>query len=83
MVVMFMGLIVRLVHVQLMEGPALSVSANEQYYYEEDINNVNFKLLDRNNENLFESTLRHYAVIDPITFYTLNEKSVFIPMKNI
>jgi cell division protein FtsI/penicillin-binding protein 2 len=83
MVVIFMGLIVRLVHVQLMEGPALSVSANEQYYYEEDTNNVNFKLLDRNNENLFESTLRYYAVIDPITFYTLNEELAFIPMKNI
>lgn len=82
-VVIFVGLIVRLVHVQLMEGPALSVSANEQYYYEEDTNNVNFKLLDRNNENLFESTLRYYAVIDPITFYTLNEELAFIPMKNI
>lgn len=83
MIVMFIGLAIRLVYVQLMEGPTLSVSANEQYYYEEDIDNINFKLLDRNNENLFESQLRYYAVVDPITFYTLNEEAAFIPMKNI
>jgi len=66
-----------------MEGSILSVSANEQYSYEEDINNVNFKLLDRNNENIFDSTLRYYAVIDPLSFYTLNEELSFVPMKNI
>lgn len=83
MIVMFIGLAIRLVYVQLMEGPTLSVSANEQYYYEEDIDNINFKLLDRNNENIFDSQLKYYVVIDPITFYTLNEESAFIPMKNI
>ncbi len=83
MVVMFIGLIIRFIHIQLMEGSILSVSANEQYSYEEDINNVNFKLLDRNNENIFDSTLRYYAVIDPLSFYTLNEELSFVPMKNI
>ncbi|WP_346961982.1 penicillin-binding transpeptidase domain-containing protein [Clostridium sp.] len=83
MLLMFIGLIIRFIHVQLMEGPTLLVSANEQYYYEEDINNINFKLLDRNNNNLFESTLKYYAVIDPLTFYTLNEEATFISMKNV
>ncbi len=40
MILMFIGLIIRFIHIQLMEGPTLSVSANEQYYYEEDINNI-------------------------------------------
>ncbi len=83
MILMFIGLIIRFIYVQLMEGPTLSVSANEQYYYEEDINNINFKLLDRNDNNIFESTLKYYIVIDPLTFYTLNEEAAFISMKNV
>lgn len=77
------ALLVRLAYLQLTEGPTLSVSANKQYYYEEDTTNINFKLLDRNNNNLFNHKIKYYTVIDPLTFYTLNEDNAFITMKNI
>lgn len=83
MTLTFGGLMVRLAYIQLTEGPALGVSANKQYYYEEYTDNINFKLLDRNSENLFNHTVKYYVVIDPMTFFTLNEESAFLTMKNI
>ncbi|MEG1255280.1 penicillin-binding transpeptidase domain-containing protein [Clostridium sp.] len=83
MTITFGFLIVRLAYIQLTEGPTLEVSANQQYYYEEYTDNLNFKLLDRNNESLFKHTVKYYAVIDPMTFFTLNEDNAFLLMKNV
>lgn len=80
---MFVGLATRLAYVQLTEGPDLAVSANRQYYYEEYVNNLTFNLLDNKGENLFNYISRYYVVVDPITFYTLNEESAFVDMRKV
>lgn len=80
-IIVFTFLIVRLAYLQLTEGPDLAVSANKQYYYEEYTNNLTFNLLDNKDESLFNYTSKYYVVIDPITFYTLNEESEFVDMR--
>ncbi len=82
-IIVFTFLIVRLAYLQLTEGPDLAVSANKQYYYEEYTNNLTFNLLDNKDENLFNYTSKYYVVIDPITFYTLNEESAFVDMRKV
>ncbi len=79
----FIFLSIRLAYLQLTEGPSLAVSANNQYYYEEYTDNLTFQLLDNRGENLFNYVSRYYVVIDPMTFYTLNDDSSFIPMRNV
>lgn len=81
--IVFSVLIVRLAYLQLTEGPDLAVSANRQYYYEEYTNNLTFNLLDNEGENLFNSVIKYYVVVDPLTFYTLNEESAFIDMRKV
>lgn len=83
MTMVFALLIVRLRYVQLAEGPSLEVSANQQYYYQEYTNNLKFQLLDRDNEELFDYKIKYNVVVDPVTYFTLNEEKAFIPMKNI
>ena len=61
----------------------MAVSANKQYYYEEYTNNLTFNLLDNEGENLFDYISKYYVVVDPITFYTLNEESAFVDMKKV
>lgn len=82
-IIVFTFLIVRLAYLQLTEGPDLAVSANKQYYYEEYTNNLTFNLLDNKDESLFNYTSKYYVVIDPITFYTLNEESAFVDMRKV
>lgn len=82
-IIVFTFLIVRLAYLQLTEGHDLAVSANKQYYYEEYTNNLTFNLLDNKDENLFNYTSKYYVVIDPITFYTLNEESAFVDMRKV
>lgn len=83
MLIVFVALLLRLAYLQLTEGPTLSVSADKQYYYEEYTDNITFKLLDNKGENLFNPTSRYYVVIDPMTFYTLNDESAFIDMRKV
>ena len=80
---LFTLLIIRIAYVQLTEGKTLEVYADRQYNQEEEIRSLKYLLLDRNGENLVNSTLKYYVVIDPITFYTLNDESAFVTMKNI
>lgn len=82
-VFLFIGLLIRLGYIQLTEGPSLAVSADKQYYYEEYTDNLNFKLLDNKGKNLFDYVTKFYVVIDPITFYTLNDEKAFVNMRNI
>ncbi len=82
-IIIFSFLIVRLAYLHLAEGPDLAVSANKQYYYEEYTNNLTFNLLDNEGENLFDYISKYYVVVDPITFYTLNEESAFVDMKKV
>ena len=82
-ILVFAFLIVRLAYLQLSEGQDLAVSANKQYYYEEYTNNLTFNLLDNEGENLFNFISKYYVVVDPMTFYTLNEESAFVDMKKV
>lgn len=82
-ILLFIGLLIRLAYVQLTEGPSLAVSADKQYYYEEYTDNLTFKLLDNNGESLFDYVTKFYVVIDPMTFYTLNDEKAFVNMRNI
>ncbi len=81
--VLFLLLVVRLFSIQIKEGEELAVSANSQYYYEENTSDLNLKLLDRNNELVFNYEKIYYAVIDPKVFFTMNNESMFKDMRNI
>ncbi|WP_291580809.1 penicillin-binding transpeptidase domain-containing protein [Clostridium sp. UBA6640] len=68
----FLVLLGRLYYIQYYKQETYSVMADMQYYYEENISNMNYKLLGRNNEELFDYQYKYFAVIDPTTFLTLN-----------
>lgn len=65
----------RLYYIQNYKGDTYQVMADRQYYYEEAITNINYKLLGRNNEDLFEYENKYYIVVDPITFLNMNENT--------
>lgn len=68
----FFILLGRLYYIQYYKKETYSTMADMQYYYEENINNINYKLLGRNNEELFDYEYKYFVVIDPMTFLTLN-----------
>lgn len=68
----FLVLLGRLYYIQHYKQETYSVMADMQYYYEENISNMNYKLLGRNNEELFDYQYKYFVVIDPTTFLTLN-----------
>lgn len=68
----FLALLGRLYYIQYYKEETYSVMANMQYYYEENISNINYKLLGRNNEELFDYQYKYFVAIDPMTFLTLN-----------
>jgi len=68
----FLVLLGRLYYIQYYKKETYSVMADMQYYYEENVRNINYKLLGRNNEELFDYQDKYFAVIDPTTFLTLN-----------
>lgn len=72
--IIFVGLILRLGYVQLYNNNSLQTIANRQYYYEENIKNMPFKLLDRKDEDLFNYEKKYYAVIDVNNFVSLNNE---------
>lgn len=82
-IAIFIMLSVRLAYLQFTEGQSLQVSADSQYNEEYEINNVNFFLLDNQGNKLANSTIKYFVVVDPITFYTLNDDNDFVAMKNI
>ncbi|NFF40141.1 penicillin-binding protein 2 [Clostridium argentinense] len=68
----FLVLLGRLYYIQYYKKETYSVMADMQYYYEENVRNINYKLLGRNNEELFDYQDKFFVVIDPTTFLTLN-----------
>ena len=68
----FLVLLGRLYYIQYYKKETYSVMADMQYYYEENVRNINYKLLGRNNEELFDYQDKYFVVIDPTTFLTLN-----------
>ncbi|WP_454054488.1 penicillin-binding transpeptidase domain-containing protein [Clostridium sp. Marseille-Q7071] len=68
----FLVLLGRLYYIQYYKEETYSVMADMQYYYEENISNINYKLLGRNNEELFDYQYKYFVTIDPMTFLTLN-----------
>lgn len=82
-IAIFFMLSIRLAYLQFTEGQSLQVSADSQYNEEYEINNVNFFLLDNQGNKLANSNIKYFVVVDPITFYTLNDDDDFVAMKNI
>lgn len=82
-IAIFCLLTARLYYIQFKAGPSLEVVADSQYYHEFRTNNIGFELLDCNGKNLYDYEEKYYAVINPITFYTMNEKEKFIDMKTV
>lgn len=74
MIVLFIVLSLRLAYIQLFDNSSLQTMANRQYYYEENIKNMPYKLLDRESEELFNYEKKYYAVIDINNFITMNSK---------
>lgn len=74
MVALFLVLTARLAYIQLYDNSSLQTMANRQYYYEESVKNIPFKLLDRNNKELFNYEKKYYAVVDIDNFIALNNK---------
>ncbi|MEG0773263.1 penicillin-binding transpeptidase domain-containing protein [Clostridium sp.] len=72
--VIFLILITRLGYVQLYNKSSLETMANRQYYYEESIKNMPFKLLDRKGEDLYNYEKKYYAVIDVNSFISMNNE---------
>lgn len=74
MIVLFIVLSLRLAYIQLFDNSSLQTMANRQYYYEENIKNMPYKLLDRESEELFNYEKKYYAVININNFITMNSK---------
>lgn len=81
--IMFFILLLRLGYVQLVNKDSFQVMANKQYYYEENAKNINFKLLDRHNEELLKYEKKYYAVIDVNNFISLNNEENFHSMQQL
>lgn len=71
----YLGLICRLYYIQNYKDNTYAVMADKQYYYEEKISNINYKLLGRNNEELFNYENKYYIVVDPMTFINMNNNT--------
>ncbi|WP_040330751.1 penicillin-binding transpeptidase domain-containing protein [Clostridium ihumii] len=71
----FIALVGRLFYIQNYKKDSYQVLANKQYYYEENLSNINYTLLDRNNENLLDIEKEYCIVLDPMTFLHMNEKT--------
>lgn len=74
-ILIFTALIGKLYYIQFYKREDYTVMANKQYYYEENISNMKYKLLGRNNEHLFDYENKYYVVVDPIPFIYLNENT--------
>ena len=67
-IILFSILYVRIFQFQFLSSKKLSVMADAQYSYRENIETLNFMLLDRNGKNLISSINKYYVVIVPNDF---------------
>lgn len=67
-IVLFSILYIRIFQFEYLSSKKLSVMADAQYSYRENIESLNFLLLDRNGKNLMSSTSKYYVVIIPNDF---------------
>lgn len=67
-IILFSILYARIFKFQYITSGELSVMTDAQYSYRENIESLNFKLLDRNGKNLISSTNKYYVVIIPNSF---------------
>jgi cell division protein FtsI/penicillin-binding protein 2 len=72
---LFSFLLWRLVQIQYYNASELSVIQNKEFSYTENINDLDYMLLDRNGKQLLEYYDKYYAVIDPYIFQTYNDST--------
>lgn len=63
---------IRIAYLMNFKNKALSVKADSQYYYDENIKDLNYTLLDCNSKDLMDYEIKYYFVVDPLIFETQN-----------
>lgn len=69
---MFMIITLRIINYQYIRSRDLQTLAENQYQYKENINELNYSLLDCKGKDLLTYNYKYYAVIDPSTFLSNN-----------
>lgn len=72
-IIFIIGIYVRIVYFQYFSSNKLSVMANSQYSYKEDITDANYMLFDSNGKQLLDYKKKYYAVICPDIFIKNNQ----------
>lgn len=67
-ILLITGLYLNIVRIQCFGSNKLSVMAESQYSYKEDLTDTNFSLFDCNGKQLINYTKKYYAVISPDIF---------------
>lgn len=79
-VAIFMLLISRLVYIQYYKSQDLKDKTEKQYYYEQKLEDRNYKLFDKNGKSFFKYDKKYYVGIDPMFYmrYNFNKNSLNI-----
>ncbi|AKN29384.1 peptidoglycan glycosyltransferase [Clostridium carboxidivorans P7] len=72
-IIFIIGIYVRIVYFQYFSSNKLSVMANSQYSYKEDITDANYMLFDSNGKQLLDYKKKYYVVICPDIFIKNNQ----------
>lgn len=78
--VIFMLLVGRLVYIQYYQGQELKNKTENQYYYEQKLEDRNYRLFDKDGESFFNYDKKYYVGIDPMFYmrYNFNKNSLNI-----
>ncbi|AKA69999.1 penicillin-binding transpeptidase domain-containing protein [Clostridium scatologenes] len=72
-IIFIIGIYVRIVYFQYFSSNKLSVMANSQYSYKEDITDASYMLFDSNGKQLLDYKKKYYVVICPDIFIKNNQ----------
>ncbi|WPC40772.1 penicillin-binding transpeptidase domain-containing protein [Clostridium sp. JS66] len=72
-IIFIIGIYIRIVYFQYFSSNKLSVMANSQYSYKEDITDANYMLFDSNGKQLLDYKKKYYVVICPDIFIKNNQ----------
>lgn len=72
-IIFMLGIYARIVYFQYFSSNKLSVMANSQYSYKEDITDANYMLFDSNGKQLIDYKKKYYVVICPDIFIKNNQ----------
>ncbi|KYH35952.1 stage V sporulation protein D [Clostridium tepidiprofundi DSM 19306] len=81
--IIFFALILRYSYICMYRGDKLAAMAQSQYCYEENIENLNYRVFDTNGKELIEHYFKYYAVIDPMFYLKYNSNKNADEIKDI